>query len=64
MTIVHGHTCSVCESDCDRVSYLRLRVRDLERDVLALVVALRESRHLTAFARDELERRFPEGEAA
>jgi len=58
------HVCAVCESDCDSTTALKMRVRDLEREVLRLAVALRESRGLTAFAHRELEQRFPERRAA
>lgn len=30
------HVCAVCESDCDLVTALRQRVRDLERHALTL----------------------------
>ena len=58
------HACPLCESDCDRVTYLRRRVVELERDVLTLAYALVQSRELRDFARGEIERRFTEEKAA
>ena len=37
MTLAHGdHVCSVCESTCDSVAALKMRVRDLERELLRM----------------------------
>ena len=37
MTLAHGdHICSVCESDCDTVTGLRMYARDLERELLRM----------------------------
>ena len=58
------HCCAACETDCTEVTRLRMRVRELEREAFRLAVALRESRDLTAFAREELEARWPETRAA
>ena len=58
------HCCAVCESDCDRVTYLRRSIVELERDVLTLAFALAESRELRGFAEGEIEARFPARRAA
>jgi hypothetical protein len=62
--VPRGHCCPICESDCDSTTGLKMQVRHLERLVLDLAFALRESRDLTAFAHRELEQRFPERRAA
>ena len=49
------HCCAVCESDCDTVTALRQRVRDLERDRLRLGFML---------ATFEVALRVPEGSAS
>jgi hypothetical protein len=58
------HVCAVCESDCGRVTALRREVVLLENALLVAAYRLREARELRDFAREQIDRRFPEERAA
>ena len=65
MRLVHGdHVCSVCESDCDRVTDLRREVHQLRDLVFVLAYELQNARELRDFSRGEIEHRFPQEKAA
>lgn len=53
------HVCAVCESDCDKVTYLRQSVRLLEAENFALRYALVEAQNLRSFALNAIQDRFP-----
>jgi uncharacterized protein YbaA (DUF1428 family) len=54
------HVCAVCESDCDKVTALRVDVKALQHALLVMAWNLREARELRDFALSEIERRWPD----
>ena len=61
---VGDHLCVTCESTCDTVTELKRAVRVLQQENQALAWALVHSRELTDVAKAEIDRKFPEEEAA